>query len=283
LWHPRWDKRVIFCLAGSLLLLVPPFGVAHVTHPFLCFLPAARGQGLLGIIVIISGYFAASAFRPWGAWCATGIVILSGLFIPATPAPGGASGVMTHNPRSEDADEYSRIRRVQWALSDASGRPGELLVYPEFYFGQVTPLLSMIWSSERHDDSAAIIAGGVEANAKGIYNVVLYGAKELRQIYRQRYPIPFAMWHPWDMQESYLGDENSRVVQLGTKRSALFLCYEALVPAAYAEALLGRPEQIIALSSTPWEVNGHTRRLQKMLLERLSEVLRVSVAIGNRT
>jgi hypothetical protein len=29
----------------------------------------------------------------------------------------------------------------------------------------------MIWIKQRHDDSATIIAGGVEVNVSGIYNV----------------------------------------------------------------------------------------------------------------
>lgn len=281
-WHPVREKRVLCCMAASLLLLVPPFGVIHVTHPFFCFMPAARGLGYCGIVVIFAGYFVASARSSRGVWCATCVVFVFSLMLPTVDVSEVAIGFTTDNLSSEDTDEYSRIRRVQGALSEARDRAKYLLVYPEFYFGRVEPILSMVWRAERVRGSAPVLAGGVEYSDKGSYNVVLYGEEELRPVYRQRYPVPLSMWHPWRQKGNYSGHRNSRIVSLGGRESAVFVCYEALLPSAYLEGLIGGPRQMIVLSSTPWETLGHVRRLQRVIQNSTSQVFGVPGILASR-
>lgn len=118
--------------------------------------------------------------------------------------------------------------------------------------------MERLWGEALASLDVTVIAGAAVIGTQGYDAVMvaldLTGAKIL---YRQRMPVPVAMWQPW---RSWLGLSGGAratlfgdpVVEVAGQRIAPLICYEQLVVWPVLQSVFHRPNLIVAIANGWW-------------------------------
>jgi hypothetical protein len=261
LWtgHPEKRRGVRYLLA-MVLTGVPPFGIAGWAHPLTAAGVLFPGWGWFGLgatailLVVMTG-------RRWQI----AVAVLLGLYAwSATDwtqpkVPHGWNGVDLELGQSLGRDGSVLFQRdLIAAARAASGDAARFVVLPESALGFWTPTVARLWQEGLQGSGITVIAGAAVIDAAGYDNVmVAISATEARILYRQRMPVPVAMWQPW---RAWLGGGGSArahflanpVVEVLGTRIAPLICYEQLILWPILQSMLQSPDIIVATGNSWW-------------------------------
>jgi Carbon-nitrogen hydrolase. len=182
------------------LTAVPPFGITGWAHP------------ITAVGVLLPG---------WGWW---GLMVMAlGLCLMATrlaPAIALSAGVLTgiaaiSGDGSQQSEEWQGIDTAAGAAfgwvdtlhqqqlliaqvrKEAEGG-SQIIVLPESALGILTPTAEHLWGEALANLGITVIAGAAVIDTQGYDTVmVALGRAGANVLYRQRMPVPVAMWQPW--------------------------------------------------------------------------------------
>ncbi|MNV81839.1 Carbon-nitrogen hydrolase [compost metagenome] len=93
-----------------------------------------------------------------------------------------------------------------------------------------------------------------------------------RVIYRERMPVPGAMWQPWRQLAGESGGAQAHffanpVVNIAGKRTAPLICYEQLIVWPILQSILHDPDIILAVGNGWWTTGTSIVDIQRMSVE----------------
>lgn len=261
LWtaKPALQKPFRYLLA-CLLMAVPPFGILGWAHPITAAGALFPGWGWAGLFALATG-LAVLATR----YRVVAVIALSGLWIWSAAswapplAPAGWTGVDLAYGSSLGRDtsldrQQDLLARVQVDSPD----PGRVFVLPESAVGFWTPTVARFWKKALKGSGEMIVSGASLVAADGYDNVLVALTQDgSKVVYRERMPVPGAMWQPW---LAWMGESGGArahffanpVVIIRGARTAPLICYEQLIVWPILQSMAHEPEVIIAVGNGWW-------------------------------
>ena len=247
-------------LLACLLMAVPPFGILGWAHPITAAGALFPSWGWAGLFALATG-LAVLATR----YRVVAIIALSGLWIWSAAnwtlplAPPGWTGVELAYGASLGRDRS--LDRQQDLLAtmqvDPSGEEA-VFVLPESTIGFWTPTTARFWERALKRSRKTIVSGASLVAADGYDNVLVALTQDGSEVvYRERMPVPGAMWQPWLAWVGESGGARAHffanpVVIIRGARVAPLICYEQLIVWPILQSMAHEPELIIAIGNGWW-------------------------------
>ncbi|EUB98287.1 Nitrilase/cyanide hydratase and apolipoprotein N-acyltransferase [Rhizobium sp. CF080] len=260
LWSPSSSQRPARYLAAILLMSFPPFGIVGWAHPITAAGVLFPDWGWWGLAVMTVGLtglvsrkgpvvaVALGSFWLWSVanWTDTNVAdTWRGVDLQFGASLGRQSGLQ---------HERDLIAIVRVAASDGA----HFIVLPESGLGLWTPTKRQLWLSELSGSPVTIIAGAVVVNGNDYDNVlVTITGNSSGVLYRERMPVPGAMWQPWLRWSGESGGARAYffanpVVKVGSTKIAPLICYEQLIVWPVLQSMLGDPDVLLAVGNGWW-------------------------------
>nr|WP_026784734.1 conjugal transfer protein TraB [Pleomorphomonas koreensis] len=275
-WTARkgWRRVGRYGIA-MVLTAVPPFSITGWAHPITAAGVLLSGWGWWGLMAMALGLcLMTTRLAPaivLSAGVITGITAASG---SGSPASGGWLGIDTAVGAAfgrTDAlhQQQSLIVQVQKEAEGGS----QVIVLPESAVGILTPTAERLWGEALANLDITVIAGAVLINTQGYDTVMVAldraGAKVL---YRQRMPVPVAMWQPWRPWLGLTGGSRAKlfgapVVEVAGQRIAPLICYEQLLVWPVLQSAFHHPDRIVAIANGWWAKDTSIPAIQRVSVE----------------
>lgn len=260
LWtgHPG-KRRCVRYLLAMVLMGVPPFGITGWAHPLTAagiLFPGWRWLGLGAtaiLLVVMTG-------RRWQI----AVAVLLGLYAwSATDrtqpnVPDSWNGVDLVLGQNLGRDGALRYHRDLIATVRTTSKEAHFVVLPESTLGFWTPTVARVWQDGLQGSGITVITGAAVIDAPGYDNVmVAISASEARILYRERMPVPLAMWLPWRFWMGQGGGAGAHffanpVIDVAGMRIAPLICYEQLILWPVLQSMLHAPDIIVAIGNGWW-------------------------------
>lgn len=245
-------------LGASAVIAVPPAGILGWAHPVTAagvLFPGWGWAGLAATLILLA--LMVTHYRLITALVFCGLWIWSVVnWVPPLTAPGW-EGVALRLGAS--LGRKQGLQRQQELLSMARKHAaGSTVVFPESTLGFWTPTSSRYWKNALEKTTITVIAGAAVVKESGYDNVLVrLTATGSDIIYRERMPVPGAMWQPWRPLVDGAGSARAHifsnpVVASGGARIAPLICYEQLIIWPVLQSMLHDPDVIVAVGNGWW-------------------------------
>lgn len=251
-------QRALRYVAVMLIMAIPPFGIVGWAHPITAagvLFPGWSWLGLVAMVLVLAG-MTTSVAKHCAALAATAWMA-SVLSYEPMGEPSGWAGIDTDVGGSSVATQFvaptSHVRLIDLVRSEPSD---SIVVLPESAAGLWTPTVERLWISGVRDRTALV--GAAVLQTEGYDNaMVAVAAGKASTLYRQRMPVPVAMWRPWNRllgqpagaSASYFAQP---VVALRGSRLAILICYEQLLIWPVLHSMANRPDVLVATGNGWW-------------------------------
>lgn len=275
-----WTARKGWRRAGRygvamVLTAVPPFGITGWAHPITAAGVLLPGWGWWGLMVMALGLcLMTTRLAPAIALSAgvlTGIAAVSG---NGSPASGEWRGIDTAAGAAFGrADTLHQQQSLIAQVRKEAEGGSQVIVFPESAFGILTPTVEHLWGEALANLDITVIAGAAVIDTQGYDTVmVALGRAGAKVLYRQRMPVPVAMWQPW---RSWLGLTGGArgtlfgdpVVAAAGQRIAPLICYEQLLVWPVLQSAFQRPDRIVAIANGWWAKDTSIPAIQRASVE----------------
>ena len=288
-----WTARKGWRRAGRygvamVLTTVPPFGITGWAHPITAAGMLLPGWGWWGLLATALGLcLMTTRLAPAIALSAgilTGIAAVSADGSPASEewrgidtAAGAAFG------RADTLHQQQSL--IAQVRNEAEGG-SQVIVLPESALGILTPTVEHLWGEALANLDITVIGGAAVIDTQG-YDAVMValdraGAKVL---YRQRIPVPIAMWQPWRSWFGLTGGAratlfNDPVVDVANQRIAPLICYEQLLVWPVLQSAFHRPDRIVAIANGWWAKDTSIPAIQLASVEAWARLFDLPLVIA---
>lgn len=262
LWTERggWRPAVRYLLA-MVLMAVPPFGITGWAHPITAAGVIFPGWGWVGLAAMTAG-LVGMASRLWPVIIVTlgGFWIWSAVNWVDPKIPDSWRGIDLQMGATLGRD--NSLQRQQQLLDVVRGAGADArantVVLPESALGFWTLTAARHWQSSLTGTDMAVVGGAVVVDGGGYDNVLVeVTEKGSLVLYRERMPVPGAMWQPWLHWLGHAGGAralffDNPVVEVGGTRAAPLICYEQLIVWPVLQSMVHDPDIIVAVGNGWW-------------------------------
>ncbi|MEF2074737.1 conjugal transfer protein TraB [Consotaella aegiceratis] len=275
-WTARKGWRRAGCYGIAMVLMaIPPFGITGWAHPITSAGVLLPGCGWWGLVATILGLCLMTTRL------APATILLVGV-VTAMVAASGDSSPASEEWRGIDTEagaalgQTDTLRQQQSLIArikKEAGGGSKVIVLPESAVGILTPTVEHLWGEALVDLDVTVIAGAVVINAQGYDTVmVAFDRTGAKVLYRQRLPVPVAMWQPWrswlgltgGARATFLGDP---VAEVAGQRIAPLICYEQLLVWPVLQSAFHRPDRIVAIANGWWAKDTSVPAIQLASVE----------------
>ena len=262
LWTSRsgWKRMARYGVA-AILMAVPPFGITGWAGPITAAGVLFPGWGWAGLAATATGLLVMTT-RNWpiaalalgGAWA------WSAASGSPPSMPDGWIGINTRFDYSNKAkaNDYEQHLSTIAIVNQAAGEGYRVIVLPESAFGTWTPTTEQLWTQSLATTNITVLGGATVLTDNGYDNVIVkLTAAGGEILYRQRMPVPVAMWRPWSSGgagANFFGKPN---MELSGGVIAPLICHEQLLVWPVLHSILAGADVIVATGNVWW--SGKTR------------------------
>jgi hypothetical protein len=262
LWtqHHGW-RRATGYLAVLIFMALPPFGITGWAHPITAAGVLFPGWGWVGLAVTTAGLVGMTS-RLWPAMAV--IFSSSWIWSAATwndanpPERWRAVDLQMGATLGRDNSLRRQQKLIETARKVATDPRGSTVVLPESALGFWTPTTARFWQSSLAATNMTVVGGAVIIDAGGYDNVLVEAsAKGSRILYRERMPVPGAMWQPWLAWFGQAGGARAHffdnpLVDVGSTKVAPLICYEQLIVWPILQSMIHDPDIVVAVGNGWW-------------------------------
>lgn len=260
LWTSVEAKRPLRYLAAAILMAVPPFGITGWAHPLTAAGALFPGWGWWGLGAMTAGLIGlVTRIWPAVAIALAGFWLWSAATWTEQNLAEGWRGVDLElgAPLGREPGLQRQRDLIATVRSHAAGNM-PVVVLPESALGYWTPTVERLWTTALAGTDVTVIAGATLVDEKGYDNLlVAISAKGGRILYRERMPVPGAMWQPW---RSWWGDAAGAratffanpTVEISGRKIGPLICYEQLIVWPVLQSMLHDPDMIVAVGNGWW-------------------------------
>lgn len=305
---------------GLALTLIPPLGIIGWASPLTAggfLFPATRWCGLFGC-ALLTGCLAVWPKRT--TFSALAIAGVANLIHPTEPpSPTGWKAIDTHfGPIAHHAREpLAEYRAAEEIQQEALAAQASVVVFPETVVPYWTASTDEFWeqtlakltasgktilvgarvptvapASHRlydfraelavlQDTSVAVIppAAHYEQWSPPYFNaVVIRGAQTA--VFKQRIPVPIAMWNPFKPDSAPLNLAGRGVLPIGSRRAAILICYEQLIVWPVLTSMVRHPEILIGVANDYWATGTTIPRFQRSAVQSWPRLFRIPYVLA---
>lgn len=296
-WIVFWGKtkktKIVSFLAAQAILILPPIGLIAWANPILTaglITPnAGKLGGFFGLVVgfvfflfliylMIFGFNVVkkqfnnkktTKYIMLNFVLVLGIAHNSSLYILKLKNNSSAAIIAINSNENYETGTVSPIvdfQRQKKYLEQIENSKNDIFLLPENALGYVTAANDIVWQNT----DKTIFAGASFYNDDGSYNnsLAIISHGEIKQIYKQRVPVPLAMWKPWANNSSAKADIWGKYgfVHNGYKYGVL-ICYEQLIMLPWMQTMLYSPDMIIAVSNLWWAKDTSILKIQEQNIQ----------------
>ncbi|MGF9566876.1 conjugal transfer protein TraB [Neorhizobium sp. BT27B] len=283
-------RRPLRYTAACAAMAVPPFGILGWAHPITAAGILFPGWGWWGLAAMAAGLGVLTMrHRPAVATAMTGLWLWSaaGWTMPALPPSWIGVDLQLGASLGRDAGLERQRELIQIARAHP---PGTTIVMPESALGFWTPTVGRFWQKGLAGTDVTVIAGAAIIVPHGYDNVLVkISAEGSEVLYRERMPVPGAMWQPW---RGWTGDGNddgggaradffaNPVVDFGNAKVAPMICYEQLLVWPILQSAIHRPEAIVAVGNGWWTAGTSIIGIQRASSEAWARLFALPLVIS---
>jgi predicted amidohydrolase len=257
------------------LMAVPPCGITGWAHPITATGVLLPGWGWWGLGATAFGLCAMTTrLAPVVALAAVVATAISAADWSQPSAPEGWRGVDTAvGAAFGRADAFDQQRSLIAHVWQESAEGVQVIVLPESALGILTPTVERLWGEALADLHITVIAGAAVINTEGYDTVmVALDRRGARILYRERMPVPVAMWQPWRSWFSLSGGASGTFfsapfVEVAGQRIAPLICYEQLLVWPVLQSAFHRPDRIVAIANGWWAKDTSIPAIQRTSVE----------------
>nr|WP_280952348.1 conjugal transfer protein TraB [Pleomorphomonas carboxyditropha] len=289
-WTVRrgWRRAGRYGIAMA-LTAVPPFGITGWAHPLTSAGVLFSGLGWWGLMATALGLcLMTTRLAPAIALSAgvlTCIAVVSG---NGSPASGEWRGIDTAAGAAFGrADTLHQQQSLIAQVRKEAEGGSRVIVLPESAFGILTPTVEHLWGEALANLDITVIGGAAVIDTQGYDTVMVAldrrtGAKVL---YRQRIPVPIAMWQPWRSWFGLTGGAratlfNDPVVDVANQRIAPLICYEQLLVWPVLQSAFHRPNRVVAIANGWWAKDTSIPAIQRASVEAWARLFDLPLVIA---
>ena len=275
-----WTKREDWRRAGhygliTLLMAVPPLGITGWAHPITAAGVLLPGWGWWGLGATAFGLCAMTTrLAP--------AVALAAVVATAISAVGWSRPSILESWRGVDtaigaafgrADAFDQQQSLIARVREEANEGAKAIVLPESALGILTPTVELLWVDALADLDITVIAGAAVINTEDYDTVmVALDRRGTRLFYRERMPVPVAMWQPWAKWFGLSGGARATVfgdpiAEFAGHRFAPLICYEQLIVWPILQSALHHPDAIVAIANGWWAKNTSIPAIQRASVE----------------
>jgi len=258
--HASGWRRACRYIIATTLMMVPPFGISGWASPLTAAGVLFAGWGLAGLVAGAAGLAVlATRVRPLGAIVLAGAWLWYASTWTDRPVPVGWQGVDLQSGSALGRDLSLPLQRQLIATVDKAQAGGSsVVVLPEGALGFWTSAVDHLWRNALADRNVTVLAGASLADASGYDNVVVSIDKaESRVVYRQRMPVPIAMWAPWRGWTGESGGAHAHMLEkaghtVAGQRVTILICYEQLLIWPILQSMGSDPDLVVGIGNGWW-------------------------------
>ncbi len=275
-----WTKREDWRRAGHygliiMLMAVPPFGITGWAHPITAAGVLFPGWGWWGLGATAFGLSAMTTrLAPAVALAA---VVATGISAADWSQPSNLEGWRgvdsSVGAAFGRADVFDQHRSLIAHVRQEATEGAKVIVFPESALGILTLTVERLWVDALADLDITVIAGAAVIHTEG-YDAVMVALdrRGTRPLYRERMPVPVAMWQPWAKWFGLSGGARATVfgdpvAEIAGHRFAPLICYEQLLVWPVLQSALHHPDAIVAIANGWWARNTSIPAIQRASVE----------------
>lgn len=287
LWSSAPGRRTLGICAATILMALPPLGIAGWASPLTAAGVLFTGLGWFGLACTLALVGTLAHKRTAGLSLALVVLLwLSGQVVNMPPhAPQGWSGAATevvYNTGSRDFEKSYAFFRAASAAVDASDAP--ILVFPEGAAGWRTKTAEEAWKGLARRSGKTLYAGAEEAHGPGYDNVLvrITGAS-FETVYRQRMPVPVSMWRPWAARSAHAHLGEAGAVALDGRRTGVLICYEQLLVWPVLQSKLAGANHILGIGNDWWARETSIPEIQAAVMNAWARLFNMDLTVSFNT
>ena len=257
LWtsKPGWLRAARYGVVSTLMAL-PPLGITGWASPITAAGVMFPGWGWFGLAATATGQLVMTT-RVWpvaalafgGAWAWS----TAPLGPPNMPQRwiGINTGFDYSNMTNANGylQSFSTITKVKQAASEGHS----VIVLPESALGTWTPTTEHLWANTLMGTDVTVLGGAIAPKAEGYDNVIVkVTADGSEVVYRQRMPVPVAMWRPWSPGGATAEFFRNPVAEVNGFRIAPVICAEHLLIWPILQSMINQPDVVVAIGNGWW-------------------------------
>ncbi len=269
-WRHRADHRPFGMMLATILMAVPPFGVVGWASPLTAAGILFPGLGWWGLAATF-GLLATLAHPKLRNHALIALVVLSGTAQLYGPDPKPATdwtGIDTEVVHERDHTEFDRSWNFLTQSSSAIRQTdAPYVLLPEGAAGWRTETSERAWTDLAAVSGRTILAGAEVSHGQGSDNVLIrFGPAGWEVVYRQRMPVPLAMWKPWSTRTTHAHMFDEPVVRIAGRPTAVLICYEQLLVWPILQSRLAGADHILGPANSWWAKDTGIPAIQKSAL-----------------
>lgn len=276
LWTKRggWNGAGRYCLI-QVMTAIPPLGVTGWAHPIATAGVLFPGCGWWGLVATALGLcLMTTRLAPAVVLLAVMATAVSAASWNKASTPEGWRGIDTAAGAAFGmAEAFEQQQSVIARVREEAAEGGRVIVLPESTLGILTPTVERVWAEALADLDITVIAGAAVIDTEGYDSVmVMLNRTGAKILYRERMPVPVAMWQPWTSWFGLTGSARATVfgnpiVEIAGHRVAPLICYEQLLVWPVLQSIFHRPDRIVAIANGWWAKDTSVPAIQRASVE----------------
>lgn len=269
-WYILWKSKYspvrgplpVRLLLALALTALPPIGIFGAAHPLTATGILLPAMGFAGLIVVGLAYVLWFHSKPVAVVSLALVSLIAHVAHTRgnAPPPPDWIAMNTHfgsylgtNP----VPEFEAAESIQRHALNAKAR---VIVFGEGVVHRWNESTDLFWNptlNELRSQGKVILVGAGAAFGPDPFDmnrfrnvVMIRGAMEGQ--FEQHVPVPLAMWKPWMREGVPLNLGGPATISIDSKRVAIFICYEQLIPWTYLNAAAHGADLFVGSASAYW-------------------------------
>jgi len=275
-WSNSLKLRLILFIPAIIFTIFPPIGLVNGASPIVSAGIFFPDMGYWGIIlylisIVIIGFFGKIYFSPLIRW---GLTVLLVIFIPyfyqekREKFPFLLYPIQTSFNFQFDSSKAA-LQRIKALQKQINQSPHNLVLLPENIIGYYDNNHSNLLIWKKLKQNKHVLAGAHIYYPNNNYDntLIFIDNNHFEVLYKQRFPVPIAMWKPFTESSANTNLLNSNITfMIKNYKVGVFICYEIYIPYFYLQTMYEKPDVIIGISNLWWNRTTHIINAQKFSL-----------------
>jgi len=168
-----------------------------------------------------------------------------------------------------ETDPLKEKQRIDHYINIANASPKEIIVLPKNALGYIDQ--NGHYLSAQLQPGKKVLAGANlkdPENARMYDNVLVEITKDgVRTLYKQRVPVPIAMWIPFGDTGTKAYIDGDPLICYDEQKIGVFICYEQLLMFTYFQTMYHEPDLLLGISNLWWAKGTSIGDIEKVNLE----------------
>jgi hypothetical protein len=290
LWSPIAKIRLYGAPFAVVLLAFPPLGMIGCGSPLTASGVLFPGLAWLGLLLtlLICGL---SASYPFWALVLTLLFALPANLIDHVPVPPpdwqvvsthlGGVGLDTPDPLADFA-------AAQFLQETALSSRARVIVFPETVVSNWNEATEAFWGRTsrtlRRDGKTILVGANVSANnPRHYFNSIIIRGADAQADFRQRIPLPIAMWTPYNGEGVPLRLNGPATLIIEGHRAAVLICYEQLLIWPAVTSFAQHPTIVLGVANEYWAQTTTIPEIQRACLTSWSRLFHLPMLWAENT